>query len=157
MAKIAAGFLMYRIKNKKLEVYLCHPGGPYCANKDEGCWSVPKGEPEPGEEMLQTAMREFKEETGITPGKKFVPLGSIKQSNGKIVHAWAFEKNEDPPAIPQSNLCEIEWPPRSGKKCQIPEIDKAEFFNVEIARKKIRSAQLPFIERLQQALPPAFC
>ncbi len=143
---------MYRIRNGKLEVYLSHPGGPFCAKKDEGCWSVPKGEIEPGEEFLETAKREFQEETGIKPAGEFIPLGQITQKAGKIVHAWAFKNEAEPPAITKSNLFELEWPPKSGKKQKFPEVDRAEFFTLEEARKKIRAEQIPLIERLCEFL-----
>ncbi len=149
MMKTSAGLLMYRVKNKKLEVYLVHPGGPFFKNKDDGYWSIPKGLIEEGENELEAAKREFEEETGITPcGEKFIPLGSIIQSNRKIVHAWAFEHNEDCPDAPKSNLCEITWPPCSGKKQQIPEVDKGGFFTAEAAKNKIKKSQTAFIERL---------
>ncbi len=149
MMKTSAGLLMYRFKNGKLKVYLVHPGGPFFKNKDERYWSVPKGLVEEGEDLLAAAKREFEEETGIKPcGNNFIPLDSVVQSNRKIVHAWAFEHNENCPDVPKSNLCEITWPPCSGIKQQIPEIDKGEFFNLGGAKKKIKKAQAAFIERL---------
>src|SRR5258706_13451832 len=108
--KISAGLLMYRIKNKKPEVFLAHPGGPFFKNKDEGHWTIPKGEVEEGEDLLQTAVREFKEETGITPEGDFIPLGTITQKGGKIVHAWAFEGDQDSQQPHSSNFLEVDGP-----------------------------------------------
>jgi len=155
MPKISAGLLLYQLKNEKPEVYLVHPGGPFFAKKDEGYWSIPKGLIENGENLLAAAKREFEEETGITPPEDtsaYIPLGSIKQAGGKIVHAWAFNCAGKCPAVPKSNLCEVEWPPCSGKKQQIPEVDRAEFFSLDTARKKIKAAQWPLIEKLETYL-----
>ena len=143
---------MYRIKNKKLEVFLAHPGGPFFKNKDEGHWTIPKGEVEEGEDLLQTAVREFKEETGITPEGHFISLGHITQKGGKIVHAWAFEGDRDPHQLHSSNFLEMEWPPRSGKKIRFPEMDRAEFFTVEVAKQKLKETQAPLIDRLSEYL-----
>lgn len=147
--KISAGLLMYRKKNEPLEVFLVHPGGPYFQNKDEGAWTIPKGEVDEEEDVLGTAVREFWEETGIRPSGSFVSLGAVKQKGGKVVHAWAFEGDWDERSQPiQSNDFEIEWPPRSGRKQRFPEIDQAQFFPIEIARRKINPAQVDFLERL---------
>jgi predicted NUDIX family NTP pyrophosphohydrolase len=151
--KISAGLLLYRTINEHLEVFLVHPGGPFFRNKDEGIWTIPKGETENTESLLETAIREFKEETGIDPeAGHFIRLESIKQKGGKIVHAWAFEGDWDESTPIKSNYFELEWPPRSGKKQKFPEIDKAEFFTVEIARQKINPAQIDFIVRLERVL-----
>ena len=151
MAKISAGLLMYRIKNRELEIFLVHPGGPFWKNKDLGAWSIPKGEVKIKEDFLETAQREFEEETGIMPKGKFIPLGEIKQKSGKIVHAWAFEGNWDGFLMKQ-NFIEIKWPPKSGKKIKIPEVDKLKFFNTKEAKKKINPAQVEFIKRLERYL-----
>lgn len=148
MPKKSAGILLYRTVNKKLEVFLVHPGGPFWAKKDIGAWSIPKGEFDDDEEPLAAAKREFKEETGVEISGEFIQLASIKQKSGKIVYAWAVEGDIDPAKI-KSNTFEIEWPPRSGKLQTFPEIDKAEWFNYIEAQKKIISAQSPLIEELK--------
>jgi predicted NUDIX family NTP pyrophosphohydrolase len=150
--RLSAGIMMYRINNGELEVFLVHPGGPYFTKKDEDHWSIPKGEPDEdgSEELLVTAIREFKEETGITPVGDFVPLGSITQKGGKEVHAWAVEGNLPEGYVHECNYFEMEWPPHSGKTEEFPEVDKAEFFTVEEAKKKIKAAQIPLIERLEE-------
>jgi predicted NUDIX family NTP pyrophosphohydrolase len=150
--KVSAGLLMYRIRDGRLEVFIAHPGGPFFAAKDEGYWSLPKGETEPGEDLLAAAVREFKEETGIEPQTPFIELGSVKQKSGKIVHGWAFEGDWDESRPLRSNRFEIEWPPRSGKRQDFPEIDRAGFFSIAEARRKLTEAQHPFLERLQAAL-----
>ena len=148
MPKKSAGILLYRTMNKKLEVFLVHPGGPFWAKKDIGAWSIPKGEFDDDEEPLAAAKREFKEETGVEISGEFIQLASIKQKSGKIVYAWAVEGDIDPAKI-KSNTFEIEWPPRSGKLQTFPEIDKAEWFNYIEAQKKIVLAQSPLIEELK--------
>jgi predicted NUDIX family NTP pyrophosphohydrolase len=149
MAKrLSAGLIMYRIKDDNIEVFLAHPGGPYFHKKDEGHWSIPKGEPEIDEELLVTAIREFKEETGITPVGNFIPVGSIIQKGGKEVHAWAFESDLPPNYIHECNIFEEEWPPHSGEFKEFPEVDKVGFFNIEEAKQKIKGAQIPLIEKL---------
>ena len=150
--KESAGLLMYRMRNEKLEVFLAHHGGPFFRNKDEGSWSIPKGLVEEGEDPIDAAKREFEEETGIAPKPPFIPLESIKQKDGKLVHAWAFEGDIPAHFKPTSNHFEIEWPPRSGKKQSFPEIDKAELFPLEMAEKKIIAAQADFIDRLRDTL-----
>lgn len=151
--KISAGLLMYRTINDRLEVFLVHPGGPFFRNKDDGIWTIPKGETENTESLLETAIREFKEETGIDPGAGyFIPLESIKQKGGKTVHAWAFEGDWDETTPIKSNSFELEWPPRSGKKQKFSEIDRANFFTVDVAKQKINSAQIEFIVKLQRLL-----
>lgn len=153
MAKrLSAGLLMYRIANNTLEVFLAHPGGPYFEKKDAGNWSIPKGEPEDGEELLVTALREFKEETGITPVGEFTPLGSIIQKGGKVVHCWAFEGDLPVNYVHECNFFEEEWPPHSGEYREFPEIDRVSFFDTEEAKEKIKAAQIPFIERLREVL-----
>ena len=149
-AEISAGLLVYRRAND-LEVLLAHPGGPFFTRKDDGYWSVPKGEIEPGEDLLAAAIREFKEETGVTPRGEFIELGAIKQKGGKIVHAWAFPGEWDEARPLQSNTFELEWPPRSGKIQRFPEIDRAGFFSIPNARQKLKEAQHPFLDRLVAA------
>jgi predicted NUDIX family NTP pyrophosphohydrolase len=150
--RLSAGLLMYRLKDNILEVFLAHPGGPYFEKKDECNWSIPKGEPDDGEELLVTAMREFKEETGITPIGELKPLGTITQKGGKEVHCWAFEGDLPANYVHECNFFEEEWPPHSGEYREFPEIDKVAFFNTDDAKKKIKAAQIPFIERLQEML-----
>ena len=145
--KQSAGILLYRNTNNILEVFLVHPGGPFFKNKDEGSWSIPKGEFLDDEEALTAAKREFEEETGQTIDGNFISLGSIKQKSGKTVYAWAVEGNINHETI-FSNTCEIEWPPRSGKKLTIPEIDRAAWFEVDEAKRKINPAQAELIDRL---------
>ena len=140
---------MYRVRGGVLEVLLAHPGGPFWKKKDEGAWTIPKGEIESGCDPLSEACREFQEETGIQPAPPFRALGSIVQKSGKTVHGWAFQGDCDPVAI-RSNMAEIEWPARSGKKMLVPEIDRAEFFTVEEAAKKINPAQTPFLKALAE-------
>ncbi len=140
---------MYHLK-PKLGVFLVHPGGPFWKN-NQVCWSIPKGEVEEGEDLLETAKREFKEETGVKAEGSFIPLGQVKQKSGKLVHAWAFEGDWSGLLMCQSYVT-IEWPYKSGKFIKIPEVDKASFFPIEEAKKKILPAQVEFIERLEQKL-----
>ena len=142
---------MYRIKDGAIQVLLAHPGGPYFRNKDEGDWSIPKGEPDIEEDLFLTAQREFEEETGLKPIGPFAPLKSVKQKGGKIVHAWAFKGDCDPATI-HSNSFTMEWPPRSGQQREFPEIDRAEFFDLETARRKIKSGQVGLIDELEAIL-----
>ena len=151
MPRRSAGLLMYRIKDGAIQVLLAHPGGPYFVNKDEGDWSIPKGEPGPDEDLLLTAQREFEEETGLKPAGPFVPLKTVKQKGGKVVHAWAFEGDCDPATI-RSNTFTMEWPPKSGQQMQFPEIDRAGFFDLATARRKIKSAQVGLIDELETIL-----
>jgi predicted NUDIX family NTP pyrophosphohydrolase len=130
-----------------LEVLLAHPGGPFWETRDEGAWTIPKGGIHPGEDALQTAQREFVEETGFQPCGPFIPLGRITQRSGKIVYAWAFEGDCDPAAL-KSVMTTAEWPPRSGKIVEIPEIDRAGFFTLDNARRLINVAQATLLDRL---------
>ncbi len=148
MAKKSAGLLMFINKKSDLKIFLVHPGGPYFLKKDGGAWSIPKGQIEENEDNLATAIREFEEETGLKPSGDFIPLGDITMKSGKIVYAWAFEGKEDVKFLYKSNLFEMEWPPKSGKRENFPEVDKFEFFSVNEARKKINSSQVPFIDKL---------
>ena len=145
---------MYRHKPHGLEVFLVHPGGPFFVNKDVGAWTIPKGEYADDEPPLRAARREFQEETGFTASEPFVDLGSIKQAGGKIVAAWAFEGDCDPEKL-ISNHCQIEWPPRSGRHIEIPEVDRGAWFSLEDARQRIKSTQIPLLDRLSKALNPA--
>jgi predicted NUDIX family NTP pyrophosphohydrolase len=147
--KRSAGLLLFRFQRGVLDVLLVHPGGPFWAGKDAGSWSIPKGEIEEGEGPLQTAEREFEEETGLRPKGAFLPLGSITQKSGKVVCAWAVQGDCDPAAI-QSNTFSMEWPPRSGKRQEFPEIDRASFFTIEEAKLKIIPAQIPFLVELER-------
>ena len=142
---------MYRGKSGGLEVFLVHPGGPFFARKDEGSWTIPKGLTEENEDYLATALREFKEETGveIPPASELIPLGSIKQKGGKTVHAWAVESDLPEGYTCVSNTFRCEWPPKSGKFNSFPEIDKAQFFPLAEAKTKINPAQVAFLERLE--------
>ncbi len=148
MPRISAGLLMYRTKEGAIEVLLAHPGGPFFRNKDEGAWSIPKGEPDADEDMLLTAQREFEEETGLKPSGPFIPLSPIRQKGGKIVHAWAFEGDCDPSVV-ESNTFTMEWPPKSGRQMEFPEIDRVDFFDLDTARKKIKAGQEGFLEELK--------
>lgn len=144
---------MYRRKPDGLQVLLVHPGGPFWKNKDDGAWSIPKGEVCEGEELLACAQREFTEETGFIPSGEFLALNPIKQKGGKIVHAWAFEGDCDPTAI-KSNTFKIEWPLKSGQWITIPEVDRADFFDVAAAKQKINPAQADFLDQLTALLKP---
>lgn len=147
MTKQSAGILAYRISAGYLEVFLVHPGGPFWKNKDLGAWSIPKGEFEVNEPPLTAAKREFEEETGQTIDGDFVQLAPIKYKNGKIVHAWAISANPDHTQI-KSNFFEMEWPPRSGKTASFEEVDRAEWFDITIAKQKIVPAQIGLLEEV---------
>ncbi|NUQ80392.1 MAG: NUDIX domain-containing protein [Bacteroidetes bacterium] len=150
---ISAGLLMYRVRERQLEVFLAHPGGPYFKNREWGVWSVPKGSVEPNEELLETAIREFQEETGLTVHtNELIPLGSVMQRGGKTVHCWAFEGNVSAETPIVSNTFQVEWPPNSGQIQVYPETDKARFFHCEMAKKKLNPAQAHFVERLHAHL-----
>lgn len=151
-SKRSAGLLMYRRRGEAIEVFLVHPGGPFYARKDDGVWSVPKGELSEGEEPLAAAIREFEEETGIHPAGPFEPLGEVRQRGGKIVEAWAFAGNWNERQPIHSNTFMMEWPPRSGRMQEFPEIDRAAFFDLPTARQKINPAQAAFLDRLEAAL-----
>jgi predicted NUDIX family NTP pyrophosphohydrolase len=148
--KTSAGLLLYRHRSG-LEVFLVHPGGPFWAKKDAGAWSLPKGEIGEGEDPLQTAKREFTEETGFPIDGEFHPLHPVKQPGGKLVHAWAIEADCDPSEL-RSNLFSMEWPPKSGKTQQFPEVDRAAWFNIPEARKRILAGQIGFIDQLISVL-----
>lgn len=148
MPRESAGLLMYRVRNGALEFLLVHPGGPFWKTKDAGAWTIPKGEIQPGEEPLTAAQREFEEELGFKPAGAFLPLAPIKQKAGKVVRAWAVEGDCDPATI-KSNTFEMEWPPRSGRLQQFPEIDRAAFFNMQTAVQRINRAQAPLLVELE--------
>jgi predicted NUDIX family NTP pyrophosphohydrolase len=151
MTRQSAGILLYRFRGGVLEVLLVHPGGPYWAKKDDGAWSVPKGEFSDDEEPLGAARREFAEETGSPVDGTFIPLGTVKQPGGKTVHAWAIEGDFDPAAV-RSNTFTLEWPPKSGRRQEFPEVDRAAWFSIPDARKKILTGQAELLERLMEYL-----
>jgi predicted NUDIX family NTP pyrophosphohydrolase len=151
MAKQSAGLLLYRVTNKNLEVFLAHPGGPFYTKKDLGSWSIPKGEFNEEEQPLDAAKREFFEETGLSVSGEFDELTPIKQKSGKKVFAWAVECNVDSSQV-KSNTFAIEFPPKTGKMQEFPEIDRAEWFSVPIAKQKIISYQVDLISELAKKL-----
>lgn len=151
MAKRSAGLLLYRRRGEAIEVFLVHPGGPFWAKKDLGAWSIPKGEYEEGEDRLAAARREFEEETGFPPPADVIALGELKQASGKVVMAWAGEGDCDASQL-VSNRCEIEWPPRSGRTMEIPEVDRGGWFGLDEGRERILKSQVAFIERLRGML-----
>jgi len=142
---------MYRVREARVEVLLVHLGGPFWAKKNAGAWTIPKGGVEAGEDFLDAAKREFAEETGLQARGEFLELGSIKQKSGKIVTAWAFEGDCDPATI-KSNTFTMEWPPRSGKQQEFPEIDRAAFFEIEAARTMILESERELLSRLRKNL-----
>jgi len=151
MAKRSAGILLYRQGPGKLEVLLIHPGGPFWTRKDLGAWSIPKGEIGESEDPLAAARRELREETGLDPDGEFIALEPIRQRSGKIVLAWALAGDCDPATI-TSNTFEMEWPPKSGRMQDFPEVDRAEWFALPEARAKILPAQEPLLDQLQRRL-----
>ena len=147
----SAGLLLFRQRDKKVQVLLAHPGGPFWSRKDQGVWTIPKGLIGPSESLLSAAQREFAEETGYRPGGEAIPLGSAKQPGGKVVHVWAIEGDWDPVDL-QSNTFEMEWPPRSGRRQSFPEIDRASWFGIVEARLKILKGQAAFLDHLLETL-----
>jgi predicted NUDIX family NTP pyrophosphohydrolase len=147
----SAGLLLYRRKKSGVEVLLAHPGGPFWQRKDEGAWTVPKGLIGTGEPALTAARREFFEETGHSPDGEVLALGEAKQPGGKTVHVWAAQGDWDA-ALLRSNMFELEWPPRSGRRQSFPEIDRAEWFSLEAARIKILKGQAVFLDRLLEKM-----
>lgn len=143
---------MFRTKDGEPEVLLVHPGGPYFQDKDDGAWTIPKGEATEGEDLLTRARVEFKEELGVPATGDWIGLGSVKQKGGKTVHAWAFAGDVSDDFQVVSNTFEIEWPPRSGRLKRFPEVDQARFFSIEKARSKINVAQTAFLDRLSDYL-----
>jgi len=144
---------MYRTRDGHLEVLLVHPGSPLWSKKDSGAWFVLKGEVSPDEDHLSAAKREFEEETGVKPGASFLPLGSVTHKSGKTVFAWAVEGNCDADSV-KSNVFTLEWPPKSGRQQEFPEVDRAAFFTMERAKDKMHPAEFEFLERLRQAAGP---
>ena len=147
MSKKSAGLLLYRKKAEGLEVLLVHPGGPLWAKKDDGAWSIPKGEFAPEEDPLAAAKREFEEETGVQPAGEFIGLRPLRQPGGKLVFAWAVRSDLDPSKL-KSNTFSMEWPPRSGRQREFPEVDRAAWFGIEAARRKILRGQAPLLDQL---------
>jgi predicted NUDIX family NTP pyrophosphohydrolase len=154
MPQVSAGLLLFRRPQGRLEVLLVHPGGPFFASRDAGSWSIPKGLINPGEDQLAAARREVEEETGLRPEGPFLALPEVRYAHGKTVVAWAIEADADPAAI-RSNTFEIEWPPRSGRRQSFPEVDRADFFGIEEARRRIVPAQAPLLDALQRELEGA--
>ena len=138
---------MFRRRNSNLQVFLVHPGGPFWKKKDAGVWSIPKGEYEESEGPLEAAKREFEEETGIKADGEFIALGQAKQSGGKIISAWAFEGDCSPAEL-RSNIFSMEWPPKSGRQQEFPEVDRADWFDLNEARRRILKGQVVFLDRL---------
>lgn len=151
MEKVSAGILMYRIRDGILEFFLVHPGGPFFLKKDAGVWGIPKGLIDEGEDPLAAARREFEEETGFPAAGEVIPLASVRQKGGKIVHAWAMEGDCDPEKI-RSNTFMLEWPPHSGRKQEYPEVDRAGWFGMSAAKERINPAQAGFLEELERTL-----
>ncbi len=148
----SAGIVLYRLRASAIEVLLAHPGGPLFASKDRGHWTIPKGEPDGDPDLLRVARREFEEETGHpAPDGPPIELGTIQQKGGKIVHGWALEGDLDP-ATAASMTFELDWPPHSGRRITVPEIDRVAWFAPDEARHRIKSAQIPFLDRLEAAL-----
>src|ERR1700730_10076874 len=150
--KISAGLLLFRKTSSGIEVLLAHPGGPFFKNKNDASWTIPKGEAGPEEDLLERARIEFEEELGIKPVGNAVPLGSVRQKGGKIVHGWAMEGDLPKDFQARSNTFEIEWPPHSGRMQSFPEVDRAQFFSIEEAARKINPAQKDFLDRLEQLI-----
>ncbi len=151
MSVHSGGILLFRLKNNKLEVMLVHPGGPFWARKDEGTWSMPKGLFEENESPLNAAKREFREETGFEVEGEFISLGELRQPSRKIVHAWALQRDLDETRV-SSNVFSMEWPRRSGILKEYPEIDKAAWFEIDQAKRKIQKGQAGFLDRLMEAI-----
>lgn len=148
--KTSAGLLMFRGRGETLEVLLVHPGGPFWRRKDAGAWTIPKGEAAEGEDLLERARVEFQEELGVPAAGEFIALGSIRQRGGKVVHAWAFEGDLPNDFVLRSNTFSCEWPRRSGETADFPEVDRAEFFDLPNARRKVNAAQITLLDRLLQ-------
>jgi predicted NUDIX family NTP pyrophosphohydrolase len=151
MAKISAGILLYRMRPQGVQVLLVHPGGPFWAKKDDGAWSIPKGLADEGEDLLAAAKREFLEETGLAIEGEFLDLGGYKQPGGKTVHAFACEGDFEPAEL-RSNMFSMEWPPRSGRLTEFPEVDKAAWYDLDEALDKVHKGQKPIIARLREIM-----
>jgi predicted NUDIX family NTP pyrophosphohydrolase len=152
MTKSRGGILLFRFNNSQLEVLIAHPGGPFYAKKDLGVWDIPKGTIEEGEELFNGAVREFEEEIGFIPDGEFIELGNIKNNSGALVHIWALESDFPKGFVLNSNTFEMEWPPRSGKIVNIPEMDKAEFTSMSMARARVWPYLNIFFDRLEEKL-----
>lgn len=151
MPKQSAGLLLYRESRGLIEVLLVHPGGPFWARKDDGAWSIPKGEFDAGEEPLAAARREFAEETGAAIDGEFIAAAPVRLPSGKILHAWAVRADFDPAQL-RSNTFSMEWPPKSGRSREFPEVDRAAWFSLDQARAKIQPGQLPLLDQLAALL-----
>lgn len=151
MPKRSAGLIMYRRPKGRLEVFLVHPGGPFWLKKDIGSWSIPKGECDEDEDPLEAARREFHEETGFAAMGQFLELGAVKQAGGKVVAAWAFEGDCNPADL-VSNICRMEWPPRSGRSLEFPEVDRGGWFSIAEAKERILKSQEPLLQKLSLGL-----
>jgi predicted NUDIX family NTP pyrophosphohydrolase len=151
MAKKSAGVLLFRFRGSAAEVFLVHPGGPLWARKDDGAWSIPKGEFADEEDPLAAARREFEEETGVRLSGEMIPLSPLRQPGGKVVHAWAVEGDLDPAGL-RSNTFLLEWPPRSGRRAEFPEVDRGGWFSIEAAARKILIGQAGFLGQLRELL-----
>jgi len=150
LPKRSAGLLLFREVGRRLEILLAHPGGPFWAKKDDGAWSIPKGEFPDGEDPLAAAKREFAEETGFTPDGQFVPLKPVRQAGGKVVYAWAVRGDFEPQRL-KSNTFSLEWPPKSDRRQEFPEIDRVAWFTLDVGRRKILKAQSSFLDQLEAA------
>jgi predicted NUDIX family NTP pyrophosphohydrolase len=150
-ASVSSGLLLFRRPARGIEVFLAHPGGPFWTKRDAGAWTIPKGLVQDGEDLLDAAIREFGEETGIVPAGPFIPLGAVTQKAGKTVHAWAWQGDANPLAI-TSNTVRTEWPRGSGKWLTFPEVDRCAWFDPQMARIKLNSAQAELIDRLERQL-----
>jgi predicted NUDIX family NTP pyrophosphohydrolase len=150
--KVSAGLLMYRLRDGQIEVFVARPGGPWFPRGDFDLWTIPKGEVEPGEDLLNAAVREFREEVGLQPSPPYIPLGSIRQRGGKTVHAWAFAGDWSPGSELRSARMEIEWPPGSGHRGVWPELERAALMGLEDAKERLKLAQHPLLDRLVEAL-----
>jgi predicted NUDIX family NTP pyrophosphohydrolase len=154
MPRKSAGILLYRFQKDGVEVFLVHPGGPFWANKDKGSWSVPKGEYNDDEDALKAAQREFQEETGLSIQGNFIELGEVRQPSGKRVRVWALENDQEVENI-RSNTFQLEWPPKSGKIQEFPEVDRGGWFSIPEARQKILKGQFPFLDKLEEKIKTA--
>ena len=149
MPKQSAGLLLFRVVAGNLEVLLVHPGGPFWAKKDDGSWSIPKGELSEGEDLFEAAIREFKEELGSSVTGKAIPLKPLRQPSGKIIYAWGVNGDFDTTTL-KSNTFSMEWPPKSGQQREFPEVDRAAWFEIEEAKRKIHQGQVPLMEELER-------
>ena len=154
MPRKSAGILLYRFQKDGVEVFLVHPGGPFWVNKDNGSWSIPKGEYNDDEDALEAAQREFQEETGLSIQGNFIELGEVRQPSGKRVMVWALENDQEVEDI-RSNTFQLEWPPKSGKMQEFPEVDRGGWFSIPEARQKILKGQIPFLDKLEEKIKTA--